>query len=111
MSNKFTEILSATGNQVLKKRADIIGRAAADEARDLVQSIEKEIRNLDLEIMNLEDLSVKSTDSLVVGDNFQASEWVKRMMDLEDRRRDANIRLELAKKIQNKYFVETPSAE
>lgn len=105
-NNKFTEILSMSGNQVLKKRAGIIGQAAADEARDLVQGIEKEIRNIDLEIMNLEDLSVKSTDSLVVGENFKANEWVQRMMDLEDRRRDANIRLELAKKIQNKYFAE-----
>ena len=104
--NKFSKILASTGDAVLQRRSDIINQAAACEARDLVQAIEKEIRGYKLEVMNLEDLSVKTTDSLSPAENFDAKAWVAKMMDLKDKLRDANIRLDLAKSIVDEYFTD-----
>lgn len=102
--NKFNEILTSTGNKVLAKRSSIINEAALDQINDLVNKIEREIRELKLKKMELEDLSITSAESLVVGENFNAKTWVTKMFDIEDKLRDANIRLDLAKKIYTEYF-------
>lgn len=104
--NKFNSILTATGNKVLAKRSAIINEAALDQINDLINKIEREIRELKLKKMELEDLSITSTESLVVGENFNAQTWIKKMFDIEDKLRDADIRLGLAKKIYTEYFEE-----
>ena len=58
--------------------------------------------------MNLEDLSIKSTESLVVGTDFKADEWVTQMFKLRDDLRNAEICLEIAQNIYNEYFTELP---
>lgn len=58
--------------------------------------------------MNLEDLSIKSTESLVVGTDFKADEWVSQMFKLRDDLHSAEICLEIAQKIYNEYFTEIP---
>ena len=103
--NKFNEILSTA---VLKKRAEIINADAREAAKDQVNLIEKEIRQIKSKIMNLEDLSIKSTESLVVGTDFKADEWVSQMFKLRDDLRSAEICLEIAQKIYNEYFTEIP---
>lgn len=102
--NKFNEILSATGTAVLKKRAEIINADAREAAKDQVNLIEKEIRQIKSKIMNLEDLSIKST----VGTDFKADEWVTQMFKLRDDLRNAEICLEIAQNIYNEYFTELP---
>lgn len=62
----------------------------------------------DAKIMNLEDLSIKSTESLVVGTDFKADEWVTQMFKLRDDLRNAEICLEIAQNIYNEYFTELP---
>ena len=109
--NKFSEILSATGTSVLKKRAEIINADAREAAKDQVNSIEKEIRQIKSKIMNLEDLSIKSTESLVVGTDFKAEEWVSQIFDLRDQLRNAEICLEIAKGIYDEYFTEKEVSE
>ena len=109
--NKFNEILSATGTAVLKKRAEIINADAREAAKDQVSLIEKEIRQIKSKIMNLEDLSIKSTESLVVGTDFKADEWVTQMFKLRDDLRNAEIYLEIAQNIYNEYFTELPEVD
>lgn len=103
--NKFNEILSATVTAVLKKRAEIINADAREAAKDQVNLIEKEIRQIKSKIMNL---SIKSTESLVVGTDFKADEWVTQMFKLRDDLRNAEICLEIAQNIYNEYFTELP---
>jgi len=96
------------GTAVLKKRAEIINADAREAAKDQVNLIEKEIRQIKSKIMNLEDLSIKSTESLVVGTDFKADEWVTQMFELRDELRNAEICLEIAQNIYNEYFTELP---
>lgn len=81
---------------------------AREAAKDQVNLIEKEIRQIKSKIMNLEDLSIKSTESLVVGTDFKADEWVTQMFKLRDDLRNAEICLEIAQNIYNEYFTELP---
>lgn len=91
-----------------EKRAEIINADAREAAKDQVNLIEKEIRQIKSKIMNLEDLSIKSTESLVVGTDFKADEWVTQMFKLRDELRNAEICLEIAQNIYNEYFTELP---
>lgn len=104
--NKFNQILSATGTAVLKKRAEIINADAKEAAKDKVAAINKEIRGYKSKIMDLEDLSIRSTESLVVGEGFEAAKWVDQMFEVKDRLRDAEIRLGIAQAIYDEYFGE-----
>lgn len=90
------------------QRAEIINADAREAAKDQVNLIKKDIRQIKSKIMNLEDLSIKSTESLVVGTDFKADEWVSRMFELRDDLRSAEICLEIAQKIYNEYFTEIP---
>lgn len=80
-------------------------------AKDQVNLIEKEIRQIKSKIMNLEDLSIKSTESLVVGTDFKADEWVTQMFKLRYDLRNAEICLEIAQNIYNEYFTELPEVD
>lgn len=84
---------------------------AREAAKDQVNLIEKEIRQIKSKIMNLEDLSIKSTESLVVGTDFKADEWVTQMFKLRDDLRNAEICLEIAQNIYNEYFTELPEVD
>lgn len=55
--------------------------------------------------MNLEDLSIKSTESLVVGTDFKADECVTQMFELRDDLRNAEICLEIAQNIISQNFL------
>ena len=72
---------------------------AREAAKDQVNLIEKEIRQIRSKIMNLENLSIKSTESLVVGTDFKADEWVTQMFKLRDDLSNAEICLEIAQNI------------
>lgn len=104
--SKFSKILSATGSAVLQKRAEIVNADAREASKDKITMIEKEIRQIQSKIMNLEDLSIKSTESLVVGTDFKADSWMDQMFQLKDQLRDAYIRLEIAQNIYKEYFLE-----
>lgn len=109
--SKFGKILSATGTAVLKKRAEIINADAKEAARDKVDAIKKEIRGYKSKIMDLEDLSIRSTESLVVGEGFESAKWVEQMFDVKDRLRDAEIRLGIAQAIYDEYFSEDTTSD
>lgn len=104
-------ISTTTGTAVLKKRAEIINADAKEAARDKVDAIKKEIRGYKSKIMDLEDLSIRSTESLVVGEGFESAKWVEQMFDVKDRLRDAEIRLGIAQAIYDEYFSEDTTSD
>ena len=104
METKFVGILSASGSTVLKKRANILNEAAKASMNDIIVGLERELRDITMSIMNLEDLSVKTTDSLVVGNDFNAQEWSQRMYGLYLQKRDKEIELQEAKSVFTDYF-------
>lgn len=103
---KFENILTTTGDAVLQKRAKNLAQATQETFEDEKRNIEKRIRNIENEVITMEDLSVRSTQALVVGENLDTNAWVKKRINLALELRDLKIELEEVKKLIMEYFGE-----
>ena len=101
---KFENILTSTGDAVLQKRAKNLSQATQETFEDEKRALQKRIRNIENEIVSMEDLSVRSTQALVVGENLDTNMWVKKRINLALELRDLMIELEEVKKLMAEYF-------
>lgn len=101
---KFERILTTTGDELLKKRASNLSDEAKESFEDERRSIEKRIRTIKNDIISMEDLSVRSTQTLVVGENLNTTNWVKQRMNYALELRDLEIELEMVNKLISEYF-------
>ena len=103
---KFESILTTTGDAVLQKRAKNLAQATQETFEDEKRSIERKIRNIENEIISMEDLSVRSTQALVVGENLDTNAWVRKRINLALELRDLQIELKEVTALINEYFYE-----
>jgi CRISPR/Cas system CSM-associated protein Csm4 (group 5 of RAMP superfamily) len=103
---KFETILTATGDAVLQKRAKNLSQATLETFEDEKRDIEKRIRNLENEIISMEDLSVRSTQELVVGEKLDTNAWVKKRVNIALELRDLKIEKEIVEGLITEYFGE-----
>lgn len=103
--SKFESILTSTGDAVLQKRAKNLSQATQETFEDEKRALEKRIRNIENEITSMEDLSITSTQSLVVGENLDTTRWVRQRINLALELRDLNIELEEVTKLIAEYFA------
>ena len=103
---KFETILTSTGDAVLQKRAKNLSQATEETFEDEKRALEKRIRNIENEIISMEDLSVRSTQALVVGENLDTNAWVKKRINLALELRDLKIELEEVEKLIAEYFAD-----
>lgn len=103
---KFESILTTTGDAVLQKRAKNLAQATQETFEDEKRSIERKIRNIENEIISMEDLSVRSTQALVVGENLDTNAWVRKRINLALELRDLRIELKEVTALINEYFYE-----
>ena len=101
---KFESILTSTGDAVLQKRAKNLSQATQETFEDEKRALEKRIRNIENEIVSMEDLSVRSTQALVVGENLDTNMWVKKRINLALELRDLRIELDEVNKLIAEYF-------
>ncbi len=101
---KFESILTTTGDAVLQKRAKNLAQATQETFEDEKRNIEKRIRNIENEVISMEDLSVRSTQALVVGENLDTNAWVKKRINLALELRDLEIELEVVNNLITEYF-------
>lgn len=106
---KFETILTSTGDAVLQKRARNLSQATLETFEDEKRNLEKRIRNIENEVVSMEDLSVRSTQALVVGENLDTNAWVKKRINLALELRDLKIELDEVKKLIAEYFDEDPA--
>ena len=104
--SKFSDILTMTGDSLIRKRAENVSNEAREAFEDERRTIEKRIRTIKNEIISMEDLSVKTTQSLIVGENLNTSSWVKKRIDYELELRDLAVELSTVKKLIDLYFRE-----
>jgi hypothetical protein len=103
---KFETILTTTGDAVLQKRAKNLAQATKETFVDEKRNIERRIRNIENEVISMEDLSVRSTQALVVGENLDTNSWVTKRINLALELRDLKIELEEVDKLISEYFGE-----
>ena len=106
---KFETILSTTGDAVLQKRAKNLAQATKETFEDEKRDIEKRIRNLENEIISMEDLSVRSTQDLVVGEKLDTNAWVKKRVNIALELRDLRIEQKVVDELISEYFSEEAS--
>lgn len=103
---KFETILTTTGDAVLQKRAKNLSDVTKETFEDEKRALEKRIRNIENDIVSMEDLSVRSTQALVVGENLDTNLWVKKRINYALELRDLKIELEEIEKLIAEYFGE-----
>ena len=106
---KFETILTTTGDAVLQKRAKNLAQATKETFEDEKRDIEKRIRNLENEIISMEDLSVRSTQDLVVGEKLDTNAWVKKRVNIGLELRDLRIEQKVVDELISEYFGEEAS--
>ena len=108
---KFETILTTTGDAVLQKRAKNLAQATKETFEDEKRDIEKRIRNLENEIVSMEDLSVRSTQDLVVGEKLDTNAWVKKRVNIALELRDLRIEKKVVDELISEYFGEDEASE
>ena len=104
--NKFEQLLTLNGKELLSKRAQNLGLDVEEAFADQKRVLQKKLRNLESEISRMEDVSIKTTDSLTVGDNMNVDSWVKRRFEIELEKRDVQIELDTIRSLIDEYFSE-----
>ena len=101
---KFKQFLIETGDGLINKRAENLTEETKQEFEDQKRLIEKKIRNIKNDIVSMEDLSVKNTQTLVVGETLNAKEWVNQRINYALELRDLNVELDTINALIKEYF-------
>ena len=102
--SKFKNILTETGSNLINKRADNLSEETKQEFEDQKRLIEREIRTINNEIISMEDLSVRNTQTLMVGETLNVKEWVNKRINYALKLRDLNVELETITELIKEYF-------
>lgn len=100
-SGAFMNVLTRTNKQIKKDRAESISEDTELTYQRKIQDMRLEKKKLIRERTNMLDLSPTNTQSLMLANDFNAAEFVKRDIELGIRLRELDIQLEIAEK---QYF-------
>lgn len=101
---KFKQFLTETGDELINKRAENLTEETKQEFEDQKRLVEKKIRNIKNDIVSMEDLSVKNTQTLVVGETLNTKEWVNQRINYALELRDLNVELDAINALIKEYF-------
>ena len=107
---KFEQLISMTGNQLLRTRGSVISAQTERVFRRALMDAQDKVDTIKAKIMDLEDLGVETSDSLKPAKGFNAEAWVKEVVDLNVKLYNAEIALSVVTDNYNKYFG-TPGAK
>jgi hypothetical protein len=102
--SKFKNILTDSGSSLINKRAENLTEETKQEFEDQKRLVEREIRTIKNDITSMEDLSVKNTQCLIVGETLNVKDWVNKRIEYSLRLRDLNVELETINKLIKEYF-------
>ena len=102
--SKFKNFLTETGDSLINKRADALTSATKDAFEDEKRQVERKIRSIENEIVSMEDLSVRNTQTLVVGESLDTKKWVNQRINYAPPLRDLKAELETITSLISEYF-------
>jgi hypothetical protein len=110
--NKMKKILSESGNQLLKKRAEQLSNQIEIKQRRLVDDLYSEVLSLEGKLENVLDLSPDSRLSTQpASKDFEPETFVKQIQELKVQIRDRKIEYELAKETYDELFKDEEEDE
>ena len=104
--SKFKNFFTETGDALINKRADALTSATKDAFEDEKRMVERKIRSIENEIVSMEDLSVRNTQTLVVGENLDTKKWVNQRINYALQLRDLKVELETINSLISEYCGE-----
>lgn len=103
--SKFQEILTSSGQDVLDKRSTIVLSRTKAAMTDKITALKRQREQLELEELNLVDLSVETRDSLrPTSKNFNPNDWTEQLLEINLALRDMDETIEVAEELYNEYF-------
>lgn len=104
--SKFNKMLTTTGSDLIERRAQNRTKDAQEAFNAEKQETERKIREIETEISEMEDLAVRSTDALVVGENINMVDWTRRRINYELQLNDLKVELDIINNLIKEYFEE-----
>lgn len=109
--NKFKQLISSNGSDVLKRRADQIVSAAEIAQQNLVNMYKQKKTELELKIADLTDLAPESSDSLRPGaKDWDAQQWAVNLQAAKTELYSIEINLKIAQETYEEYFQDNDAA-
>lgn len=110
--NKFKKLLSQENGGVYERRVDALATQAEIAQQAIVNKLKQEKSKLEIELINLTDLSPETSDSLRPGSkNWNAQEWAKNIQRVKQELHTVNIQLEIAEETYKEYFTNVEPEE
>lgn len=104
--SKFNKMLTTTGSDLIEKRAQNRTKDAQEAFNAEKQETERKIRELEAEVSEMEDMAVRSTDALVVGENVNMVDWTRKRINKALELNDLKVELEIINGLIAEYFDE-----
>jgi hypothetical protein len=102
--SKFEKLLTTNGSELIEKRAQTRTKDAQDAFNTEKLETEKRIREIETKITDMEDMAVRSTDALVVGENINMVDWTRNRINYELELNDLRVELDIINKLIEDYF-------
>lgn len=104
--NKFVEMITANGNDVLKRRAGSLATSAEIAQQTIVNQLKNKIASEELALADLTDLAPETSDSLRPGSsNWKPNEWAEKIQNHKQNLYQLKIQLQLAEETYKEYFA------
>lgn len=105
--SKFEKNLTLSHKEIRGKRAELITEDVRLAQEDYLRDLTDKKRELARKLMNLEDLSPDNELSLHPGKaDFDAKKWIKEVNDTELALVIIEQKIEVSKRVQDKFFGE-----
>jgi short-subunit dehydrogenase involved in D-alanine esterification of teichoic acids len=103
--SKFQEILTSSGQEVLDKRSTIVLSRTKAAMTDKLTALKRQRESLELDELNLVDVSVETRDSLrPTSKNFNPVIWTEQLLEINMALKDINDEIEVAEALYSEYF-------
>lgn len=110
--NKFTQIISSTRNETLKRRAAQIGTSAQIAQENLINKLKQDLVKQQLRVQGLIDMGPDTADSLRPGcKDWNPERWAAELQSAKESAYELKISLKLAQKTYDDLFAPIPGTE
>lgn len=108
--SKFQKHLELGHKDIKGKRATIMFEQGKDHSEEYVRNLRKQKRQLEHDLLDLEDFHVGNTTSLyVTKEGFASKEWIEQLNKTKVNLKLLQVKVDIAEETHKEWFDETVS--
>lgn len=105
-TSKFGQILAMSGDAVLDRRSELTLKSAQKAMNSHLQQLNDKRDDLEMQMINLTDLSVDTRDSLRPGSkDFNPTQWVQQMCSIKLEIAILDEEIAVAEEVNEEFFA------